>query len=212
MRMRTGPVLITALLTIAIPSAASKLGLFSMHQDVGSVTKKGKAKYDGKRGTYTVTGDGANIWGSKDAFQYVYEQVSGDVSLQTGISWVGQGGEAHRKAGIMIRQALTPDAPYVDVMVHGNGMTSLQYRETAGGTTKEVQSTVQAPKVIRIERQGDEFTIAAGDSPDNMKTTGPLTLHLGDPVYIGFAVSAHHEGALETAVFSAPKIQTGSSK
>lgn len=209
MQLRSIPAVLTCFVLSSLPVAASKLGIFSDQQDVGTVQKKGKAKYDRKLDTYTVTGGGANIWGSKDAFHYVFEQVNGDVTLTSQISWVGQGTEAHRKAGIMIRASLAPDSPYVDVMVHGNGMTSLQYRETPGGTTKEARSDLNAPKVIRLERRGDQFTLYAGDTADDLKPTGPLTLHLADPVFIGFAVCAHNNALSETAIFKSPKIETG---
>jgi hypothetical protein len=191
---------------LVVPAIAAKVGIFDAHQDVGAVSKKGNAKYDRKRDRYTITGDGANIWGNQDAFQYAYKQVSGDISLTTGISWVGKGSVGHRKAGIMLRQGLTADAPYADVMVHGDGLTSLQYRLTSGGTTSEMRSEVKAPAVIRIERKGDQITIGAGDTVDDLKTTGPLTLHLQDPIYVGFAVSSHAPNVTETAIFSSLKI------
>ncbi len=44
-------------------------------------------------------------------------------------------GNAHRKAGWMIRQSLDADSPYVDAVIHGDGLASLQYRKVQGGPT-----------------------------------------------------------------------------
>lgn len=209
MRNRAFYCLLVCFGLIAVPVLASKLGIFSAHQDIGSVKRKGKVKYDRRLDSYTITGGGANIWGATDAFQYVYQQTSGDVSLTTDVAWVGKSAEGHRKAGIMIRQNLDDNSPYVDVMVHGDGLASMQYRETTGATTKEMRSDVKSPKMIRLVREGDRFSMAAGDSLDDLKTTGPLTVHLTDPVFIGFAVCAHNANNMETAIFSTPKIVTG---
>ena len=45
---------------------------------------------------------------------------------------LGKGKNAHRKACLMIRQDLDADAAYVDVAVHGDGLTSLQFRDREG--------------------------------------------------------------------------------
>ncbi len=77
-----------------------------------------------------MTGGGANLWLNTDAFQFVYKRISGDVTLTADIHFVGQGVEEHRKATLMIRQSLQPDSAYADAALHGDGLTSLQYRPT----------------------------------------------------------------------------------
>jgi hypothetical protein len=127
--------------------------------------------------------------------------------LTADIRFQGQGVEAHRKAALMIRQTLAPDSPYADAAVHGNGLTSLQYRASTAVITQETRSEVEAPTRIRIERHGDQFTMSAGKPGEELKTTGPVTVHLQDPVYIGLAVCSHNATVLETAVFSNVKLE-----
>lgn len=188
-------------------AAAAKLGLFQHHKDIGITPKKGAARFDKKTDEYVITGGGANMWAATDAFQYVYKQISGDVTLTADIRFQGQGVEAHRKAALMIRQTLAPDSPYADAAVHGNGLTSLQYRASTAAITQETRSEVEAPTRIRIERHGDQFTMSAGKPGEELKTTGPVTVHLQDPVYIGLAVCSHNATVLETAVFSNVKLE-----
>jgi TolB protein len=57
----------------------------------------------------------------------------------------------------MTRQCLDGNAKSVDVGRHGDGLTSLQYRDVAGADIHEVQSNVNAPTTIRIEKRGDYF-------------------------------------------------------
>ena len=119
---------------------AAKPGFFQNRKDIGITPKKGSAKYDSKKEEYSVTGGGANIWAKTDAFQMVYKQISGDATLTANVHFVGEGVDHHRKAALMIRQSLEPDAPYADAALHGDGLTSLQYRTAAGEVTKEERS------------------------------------------------------------------------
>jgi len=198
-----------SLLTHGKQSASSNLGAFADHKDIGTTPKAGTAEYDPATKEYRVTGGGANIWGKADAFQFVYTKVSGDVTLTADVKFVGEGVEHHRKAALMIRQSLEPDAPYADVALHGDGLTSLQYRETAGDATKEARSDLKAPIRIRIQRHGNQFTLAAGSPAEELKPLAPVTVNLQDPVYVGLALGSHNADVLETAVFSNVTLQQG---
>ena len=189
---------------------AAKLGLFQTHQDIGVTPKKGSAKYDSKKEEYSVTGGGANIWAKTDAFQMVYKQISGDVTLTADVHFVGEGVEHHRKAALMIRQSLDPDSPYADAALHGDGLTSLQYRAVAGEVTKEERSEMKGPVRLRIKRHGNEFTLEAGNAGEELKSTGPVTVELKDPVYVGLAVCSHKADVVETAIFSKLDLQQSS--
>ncbi|MDQ2840751.1 MAG: hypothetical protein M3Y72_06880 [Acidobacteriota bacterium] len=196
-------------LTQGRQAANGHFGAFADHKDIGATPKAGTVEYDAATKEYRVTGGGANIWGKMDAFQFLYAKLSGDVTLTADVHFVGEGVEHHRKAALMIRQSLEPDAPYVDVALHGDGLTSLQYRETAGDVTKEVRSDLNAPIRIRIERHGNQFTMAAGSPSEELKPSAPVTVNLQDPVYVGLAVGSHNADVLETAVFSNVTVQQG---
>jgi Tol biopolymer transport system component len=193
-------------------AANENFGLFQSHQDIGTTPKAGTAEYNPGTKEYRVTGGGANIWGKVDAFQFLYTKLSGDVTLTADVRFVGEGVEHHRKAALMIRQSLDPDAPYADVALHGDGLTSLQYRESAGAETKEIRSDLKAPLRLRIERRGNQFTMAAGNPAEELKPSGPVTVNLQDPVYVGLVVGSHNADVLETAIFSNVTLQQGAEK
>ncbi|MGA2061907.1 MAG: hypothetical protein ABSG67_15585, partial [Thermoguttaceae bacterium] len=138
-----------------------KIGDFDGQTDIGAVKLKGDAQFDAKTKQYTITGSGENMWAGEDAFHFLWRKTSGDQRLSTAIAWIGTGGNEHRKAGLMIRQSLDADAPYIDAVLHGNGLVSLQYREQSGGATQEIQAPVQAPEAIMLRRNGDLFTLSA---------------------------------------------------
>ena len=107
----------------------------------------------------------------------------------------------------MFRQDLTPDSPYADVAVHGDGLTSLQYRETVGGITKEIRSPVTGPTRVSIQRTGNQFTINVSKPDGSVSPSGPQTVVLTGPVYVGLGVCSHDANVLETAVFSNVRIE-----
>jgi TolB protein len=184
-------------------TASAPIGLFESHGDIGTVLHAGSVEYDAAQAKYTITGSGENMWFAKDAFQFVWEKVSGDVSLTADISFLGHGGNEHRKAVLMIRQSLAADSAYADVALHGNGLTSLQYRDEKGATTREVQSNISAPKRLRIEKRGDYFFMSlAADAGEVQMAGGSPRIPLSGLFYVGIGVCSHDKDAVETAVFS----------
>jgi regulation of enolase protein 1 (concanavalin A-like superfamily) len=198
--------LILSVLFCAALSAAG-VGIFDSDGAVGETPKKGSVEYNAATREYRITGGGANIWAATDAFHFVWKRLSGDVTLTADVQFSGAGAAAHRKAVLMVRQGLEPDSPYADVALHGDGLTSLQFRPTTGAITQEIRSPVTAPTRIRIERRGEQFTIYAGKPGDELKSTGTAIVSLTDPVYVGLGVCSHNADNLETAVFSNVKLE-----
>jgi hypothetical protein len=178
----------------------STIGIFTGHGDVGQPSSigPGSVTYDAATETYIVTGGGENMWGTADHFHYVWVKVSGDVTLEATVELIGTSPEPHRKACLVIRQSLDPAAPYIDAARHGDGLTSLQWREAKGDVTHEIQSNVVGPSRLRIEKRGDYVAMYVDGRPAG----GAAKVHLTGEFYVGLAVTAHNAGRLETARFS----------
>jgi TolB protein len=202
LKLRVMLMILTVLFLVQCGGCAPSLGIFNNNSDVGSVTHAGSARFIQSKNEYQITGDGANIWGQEDAFQYLYKKGSGDFSLTTKIRWIGDGKNAHRKAGWMIRQSLSPDSPYADAVIHGNGLTSLQFRKTTAGPTEEIQSPISAPAFMRFERHGEVFSLYASKEGKVFQPVGSVSIALQDPVYVGLVVCSHDDTTTETAIFS----------
>lgn len=177
-------------------------GIFEGVGDIGVTPKKGSAVFDAAKGEYRVTGGGANMWQSSDAFHFLWAKSSGDVAITADVRFEGAGVNAHRKAGLIIRQSLEPGSAYADAIVHGDGLTSLQYRPSEGALTQEARAESKGPLRLRIERRGDAFRIFSGAPGEQLKSTGPVTVALRDPVYVGLGVCSHDPEVLETAIFT----------
>ncbi len=199
-------------LGLAAPFAhaqAQALGLFDSHEDVGVNPKGGVAQYDESAQTYSITGGGHNMWADRDAFHFVWKKVSGDVSLTADIELVGEGVNPHRKAALIVRQSLDEDAAYADAAVHGDGLTSLQFRRTAGAQTEEVRSEAKGPTRVRLERRGDQFLMYVGEPGGELVGVQAATVKLAGPVYVGLAVCSHNAEVVETAIFTNVRLEQG---
>ena len=182
------------------------LGIFEDHGDVGVVLHAGSATYDGTTGAYTVTGSGDNMWFGEDDFHFAWEKISGDVAITADISFVGSRGNDHRKAVLMVRQSLDGDSAAVDIARHGDGLTSLQFRDATGADDHEVQSNVSVPERVRLEN------VATAFMPSSPARTGAsnrpaIYNHVHDPFYVGIGISAHDKNDLQTATFSNVKVE-----
>ena len=209
---RSGLIALVSLLPCAAAgqTASAPVGIFEGHNDVGNVLHPGSAEYDADTRSYTVSGSGENMWLASDEFQFLWKKISAqDVTLTADISILGSGGEGHRKAVLMIRQSLDGDSAYVDAARHGDGLTSLQYRDEKGAVTHEIESNVSAPSRLRIEKQGDRFYLwIAAENEDLQFAGGSARVEIHAPFYVGIGMCAHHKDAVEKATFTNVEMST----
>ena len=141
-------------------SGQQELGYFQGHGDVGQPAIAGSTTYDAATQTYTMSAAGTNMWGPRDEFHLAWRKLSGDFIVRTHAAFIGTGVDPHRKLGWIVRPSLDADAAYVDAAVHGDGLTSLQYRRKAGADTEQSTSSVKAPDVIQLERRGGTYIMS----------------------------------------------------
>jgi TolB protein len=201
---RFGVCLLFCLSANRLPAqSAAPLGLFEKQADVGTVLHPGAADYDAARRAYTVSGSGENMWSTADAFHFVWKQVAGDFVLTAEATFLGKGGNGHRKAVLMIRQSLDAASAYADVALHGDGLTSLQYREEKGAPTHEIQSNISAPRRLRIEKRGDYLIMSLATAGADLQiASGSLRVPFKGPLLVGIGVCSHDKDVVEKAVFS----------
>ena len=185
--------------------ANTSLGIFEAQSDVGKVTPPGKLAYDAATHTYTIDSSGANLWVSEDDFHFVWKKVAGDIALTADVAFplTPSGASAHRKALLMFRQTLDPDAVYADAALHGDGETALQYRGTRGDTTQDIEFNSGMPKTLRLEKRGDTVTLFISQHGEPPHQSGAsIKLHFNGPFYVGLGACAHNKDAVERATFA----------
>ena len=184
-------------------SATNPLGTFAGQSDVGTVLHAGSVVFDPATSTYTISGTGENMWFGSDAFHFVWTKASGDISLAADVSFIGTGGNNHRKGVLMIRQSLDADSVYADVALHGDGLTSLQFRDEKGAPTHEVQSSISAPNTLRIEKHGEYFSMALAAKGAKLNiASGSVRIPIRGTYYVGLGVCSHDKDVVEKATFS----------
>ncbi len=182
--------------------AQQKLGVFANDQDVGTGVRPGTAAYLPATQQYVISGSGYNVWLDHDEFHYAYQQLKGDFILYTRAALVGSAGiDPHRKLGWMVRQSLTGPSAHVSAAVHGDGLTSLQYRRTSGAATEETRAKMTHADVVQLERKGDVYTMRVAQFGQPFEVVEATVAGLGETVYVGLFVTAHNADALETGVF-----------
>ncbi|MHC4325083.1 MAG: PA14 domain-containing protein, partial [Planctomycetota bacterium] len=181
-------------------------------QDVGTPSP-GSA--DESNGTWTITGNGHDIWDSSDNFHYAYVPLIGDGEITARVVDNGTGSNAWSKGGVMIRETLDgPSKHVIAALTGGEGSgAAFQGRPDTGSGSISFHGDVSAspPHWVKLVREGDMITgyhSADGvaweqftdGSPDGAMTN-PLELAMAEQVYVGLAVSSHAAGELRTWTF-----------
>jgi len=187
--------------TAGVRSQESRLGDFDGHGDIGSPRIAGAATYSAVLQEYTLSAGGTNMWGERDEFHFAWTRTTGDFILQARIQFLGKGVDPHRKAGWIVRPSQDADAPYVDGVVHGDGLTSLQFRRTKGGITAQQELAIKGADVVQLERKGGTYIFSAAKYGDPFTSAEISDVDLGDEVFVGLALCSHNPDVTERAIF-----------
>ena len=194
-------VLAAGLTAAASAQNAANLGIFEGAGDIGAPSHKGSVTYDAARKEYRIVGGGNNMWGVRDDFFFVWKKITGDAIMTANVKIVSDGAP-HRKAGLIIRKDLAPGGVYADAVVHGSGLTALQWREKADDITRTVHFPIEGPTRLRLERRRNVVTLFASKDGGPLVEMGSTELAPFTPMYAGIGVCAHDDKAETTVIFS----------
>jgi Tol biopolymer transport system component len=110
------------------------------------------------------------------------------------------GTDPHRKMGWMARASLDKDAPYVDACVHGDGLTSLQYRRTKGGVTEQIVLEIKGGDVIQLERRGNTYIFSSARYGETFTAATLADIELGEELNVGLFLCSHNAAVKEEAL------------
>src|SRR6185369_13910730 len=133
----------------------------------------GSATYSG--GTFTLTGSGADMWGTADAFRFVRQPLNGDGTIVARVASI-ENLQAWTKAGVMIRDGVAGGAANAAMIVSAGKGRSFQYRQTAGGLTANVAAAGTAPTWVRLVRAGKLVTASTSSDGAAWTTVGSIAL------------------------------------
>lgn len=174
--------------------------------DVGATPIAGAASYN--NGVYTVTGSGADIWGTSDAFHYAYRAWTGDGTVIARVASVPANVDSWVKAGVMIRETLNAGSKHAFMLVSAAKGVAFQRRTTTGGTSTSTSGSLSAaPRWVKLTRSGTTFT--AYESADGVTWTlvGTDSISMAQTVYVGLAVTSHTTTSSATCTLDNVTIQ-----
>ncbi|HEY3282623.1 MAG TPA: carboxypeptidase-like regulatory domain-containing protein, partial [Armatimonadota bacterium] len=182
--------------------SAGKAQSFWQYESIGDVQGVAGQTFDKDAKTYTMTAGGADTWGTADAFNYLYQSVSGDwqITLHVADGFKGANEDGYSKGGLMVRSSTDPAAANLYLFESPNRFgVGWEGRLTDGVGTAfgENPSTLKHPIYLRLARSAGAFY--AFVSPDGKVFTQvgtPQTLanYTGldvSPVLVGIATCAH---------------------
>jgi regulation of enolase protein 1 (concanavalin A-like superfamily) len=184
--------------TITLEGAASLPSPWGT-RDIGAVGATGRATATGSG--FTVEGGGADVWGTADAFRFVYQPLVGDAVITARVASLEMV-DLWTKAGVMIRSSLQPGASHAFMLVSPGKGLAFQRRPTTGGPSAHTAGpATKAPYWVRLERRGQTVLASSSSNGTSWTLVGKAWVSLGSTAYVGVAVSSHRTGVLATAVF-----------
>jgi hypothetical protein len=185
-------------------SAPGKLPPGWTSEDIGGPELPGRARYDPNEESFTITGDGADIWDTWDQFHFVYKCLPGDFMITARVLSI-QNTHEWAKAGVMIRDDLSGPSKHAMMVLTPENNVAFQWRcETGGITFHTASPPATTPYWVRLVRRGDTFKGYRSSDGINWILQGSVAIPM-DPwgkVYIGLSVCSHNPGALSTAQFT----------
>lgn len=194
-------VLLIVLLTIN-GMAYSQKGFFPEEKNVGNPAIPGKILFNVETQTYEITGAGTNMWLDKDEFFFAARKTSGDFILTSKVDILTKTGDMHRKMGLMIRQTMDADAAYADIVLHADGLLSLQYRAKKGAITEEVKFTEVGAQYLQLEKKGSKILARIAQNEQALTDAKEIELSFEAPFYVGLVACSHNAELSVTGLFS----------
>ena len=149
----------------------------------------------------TLKGSGLDIGGAADSGHIVYQTLSGNCEVIARVASV-QNTDANAKAGVIIRETVSPGAPFAFMCITPGAGASFIRRATAGAaaTTTSGGATVVAPYWVRLVRSGSTFYSYKSSDGATWQFVASAAITMATNVQVGFAVTSKTNPTLCTAV------------
>ncbi|MEL6636743.1 MAG: T9SS type A sorting domain-containing protein [Bacteroidota bacterium] len=169
--------------------------------NIGNTPIPGSVCYNAESETYTVTGSGNDIYGSADAFYYVYQELCGDGDIVVRLDEASFPGTT-ALAGIMFRQKLKAGSKNISLLATKEHGILYQARTKNNKATIFEAHEGEAPSWIKLERRGNLFSGYLSKDGEEWELVCPFELNFPNCIRVGLAVSSNNTELANEAVFS----------
>ncbi|MEM1444837.1 MAG: cellulase family glycosylhydrolase [Planctomycetota bacterium] len=176
-------------------------------RDIGDATPGGQRI---NQHHWTITGGGADIFGTTDAFRFVSRELpEGDRWTAWTVLEAFDAPGRYGKAGWMLRGSDAHDAPHVLFHAFTNGTLMLAQRDEHGGDTEEVKvGMVRFPVGLAVQRDGDTVRFATTDAQGHwVVLVERKPAWLDKTSHVGLATLANDRTRTATAYYLAPSLK-----
>lgn len=174
----------------SLPDTTNSLPAGWSHADIGPVAAPASISYSSD--ALNVIADAGEIYGTQDAFSYIYQELDGDGEISARVASIS--GYTWARTGLMIRSSLDDGAPHAYACLGNREGVCFFYRtEQDGSTTGPRLLGNTAPLYVRIARKGNLFTGYRSSDGVNWLEIESATIEMPSKVYIGFASTGRAE-------------------
>ncbi|MBN1927550.1 MAG: alpha-galactosidase [Prolixibacteraceae bacterium] len=168
-----------------------------------------KASAEYYDGTFSIEGNGRDIWGGLDQFAFLNQPVESDADISARI--VSQTNtDPWAKTGLMFRENNEADSKFIMISVTPVNGVTMQWRETKGeGCSKKDFPAVSLPVYLKLSKSGSMFTAYKSNDGVNWETLGDVKLNQSFPenILVGMAVCSHTSQSLNLSEFDNVKVE-----
>jgi len=201
----SAPVLLALMFFLAgLPPARAGLPPGWSDTDIGTPADAGSASDN--NGAWTVSGGGADIWGTGDQCNFASQSFNCDGAIIAQVTSVQNTDPSSgwSKAGVMFRNDTTAGAVNAFMTATATEGVNFQFRSTAGAASSSTQvAGVATPVWVKLVRSSDQFSGYYSFDGTNWAQVGSAaTIEMAGSALAGLAVSAHNNAALNTSTFT----------
>lgn len=168
--------------------------------DIGYVAFAGDVCVD--NGTFSITASGDDIWNTKDAFHYVFQQViTNETEMTIRVKSI-KNTDDYAKVGILFRQNLDPGSAYVflSLIPYNRIIITQRKKQNIAATNYGISYVQSAPYWLRLYNKGNKYIFYSSPNGTDWTKLDSLTLTLGTNPYVGIAYTPKNNTLLDTAV------------
>jgi hypothetical protein len=171
--------------------------------DVGAVGTPGSWQSSPFFDSFVLEGAGADIWGTADAFRFVFRPLIDDTQI---VARVVSQTSTHpfAKAGVMLRASVDPGSPAAILDVKPDGGLEFMVRRVSGDDMRFVAGgpAIGPMPWLKLERRAGQLTAFQSGDGRNWVVLGSFDAGpLPRDLFAGLAVTSHDPAVLNDAAF-----------
>ncbi|HOL96851.1 MAG TPA: carboxypeptidase regulatory-like domain-containing protein, partial [bacterium] len=177
-----------------LPPLSGNIAPWTLH-DIGVVRTEGiAAAAQTQPATFAVLGSGVGLGRVNESFHYVCQPYTGDCEMTARVVHLGLTTNSN-KTGILFRESLESNAPFVSISVVRNNGIHIQYRTAASVTDTIIldpNKIFSRPVWLKVIRNKNDFEIYT--SPEGMvwELVNQITNPMSSQFYVGVVVTSQN--------------------